>query len=384
MPIMPGRRGQARDHARRSPAIAALLLVAALSAVSTALADEIPRPGTPASPLTPPAGDPPRDLRELLALVDGNLPLRLTLASRDEVVGHPWRIQDGHLQVVPATAFRQGQAPRAGELVSVPVADIVRVEQSRSGARAGAGWGAKTGAIVVGGLGLLVGAAVAGLSEGDDDAAPVLGFGIVGVGAGALVGGGIGAGVGALGRDWVTLWPPDEAGEPSSGDVAGGQPARRARFALEAGWSVDDRAEVDGRGPGARIGLVRRLGGAIEMGPFAEFHDLHGATLYEYQYDPAYPPYDPLLVARNRMFSLGLDVRANGQARGVRFMGTAGIGWCLSDELYIGANAGLGLRRRGEGGHEVSLLVRRHFEVTGMESRQGRFWSVAAGITFGD
>lgn len=324
-----------------------------------------------------------RDLRELLALAEGDLPLRVTLASRDQVMGHPWRVFGDTLQLVPPRAYRPGQSPRAGDLVPVFVADIMRLEQARSGARTGAGWGAKTGAIVVGGLGLLVGAAVAGLSESDEDVGPIAGFAIVGIGAGALVGGGIGAGVGALGRSWITLWPQAEAGASEPGDLVGD--GRRAHFLIEGGWSVDDRAEVDGRGPGVRLGLMRRLSGAFEMGPVAEFHDLEGRIRYDdyYGWYPEYP-YEPVLASRNRMFSLGLDVRANGQAGGVRVLGTTGLGWCLSDELYIGANAGIGLRRRAAGGQELSLVVRRHFEVTGIEPHNGRFWSVAAGFTFGD
>lgn len=375
MPDRPSRPG-----ARRSlpvPVIAALLALLALLATTQVLADD-PTGGEFAP--APLADRPvPRDLRELLALVDGGLPLRLTLASREQPVGHPWRVRGDTLQIVPPGAYEAGQAPRAGDLVGVPIVAIVRVEQSRSGARTGAGWGAKAGAAVMGGLGLFIGLAVMSLDEGDSDAAPLVAFTAVGAGAGALVGGGIGAGVGALGRDWTTLWPFELAGEVLSTDLAADAEARRAHFALEGAWSFDDGAETDGRGPGARLGLVRRLGENIELGPFAEYHDLRG----EFRALDYYGN-ETIRAARSRMFALGLDARANARTGRTRFFGTAGIGWCLGDDLYLGAHGGGGLRWRSDGGHVVSLVLRRYFEVTGTQPREGRFWSVAAGITFGD
>lgn len=324
-----------------------------------------------------------RDLRELLALVDGTLPLRVTLASRDQAVGHPWRVYGDTLLLVPPAAWEAGRSPRRADLRGVSLDDIVRVEQSRSGARAGAGWGAKSGALVVGGLGLLVGAAVSALSEGDSDATPIVAFGAMGAAAGALAGGGIGAGVGALGRDWATLWPPAEAGGEAPPDGTGGDGGRRTRFRLEGAWSFDDGAEEDGHGPGARIGIVRRLSDALELGPFAEYHDLRGTYRYDSHLE-AYPPGDVFLASRNRLFALGLDVHAHRRGAGVGPFGSAGIGWCLGDDLYVGAHGGGGVRWRGRSGHVFSLVVRRYFEVTGTQAREGRFWSLAAGVTFGN
>lgn len=369
-----------RERLTAAAALAVLLLLAGAGAAAPA-----PDVGdTTGEFATAPLVQKPvaRDLRGLLALVDGNLPLRVTLASRDQAVGHPWRVYGDTLLLVAPTAWEAGQAPRRVDLRGVPLDDITRVEQSRSGARAGAGWGAKSGALVVGGLGLLVGVAVAAISDGDSDVVPVLAFGAVGAGAGALAGGGLGAGIGALGRDWVTLWPLDAAGEALPQDAAAGDATRRARLVVEGAWSFDDGAELDGRGPGARLGIVRRIGDIFELGPFAEYHDLRGLYRYESIYDP-YPPATGSLAARNRQFILGLDLRAHGRGEGVRPFGTAGIGWCLGGDFHVGAHGGGGLRWRGRSGHEVSLVVRRYFEVTGARPRQSRFWSVAAGVTFG-
>lgn len=363
-----------------APALAVMLLFGLAGAVPPALAEDPGGHEFGAAPLADPLV--PRDLRELLALVDGDLPLRVTLGSRDQAVGYPWRIYGDTLLLVPPTDWKAGRTPEPEMLRGVPLDEILRLEQSRSGVRAGAGWGARSGALVVGGLGLLVGTAVSALSEGDSDVTTILAFGAMGAAAGALTGGGIGAGVGALGRDWVTIWPFETAGGlPPHGAAAGGV-ARRTRFAMEGAWSFDDGAEQDGRGPGVRIGIVRRVGGRFEMGPFAEYHDLRG--LYRYTgTGQFYPHTSDFLAARTRLFALGLDVRTQGRSQGARLFGTTGLAWCLGDGLYIGAHAGAGLRWRGRGTHDLTLVVRRHFGVIGSEPRQSRFWSIAAGVTFG-
>lgn len=369
---------------RERPAAAlwllALLTLGAAGVVTSARADDGDGGEFATAPLV--ERSPARDLREVLALADEALPLRVTLASRDQVVGHPWRVYGDTLLLVPPTAWRAGRESPPADLRGVPLADLVRVEQSRSGARAGAGWGAKSGALIVCGLGLLTGAAVSVFSDSESDLAPIVAFGAMGAAAGALTGAGIGAGVGALGREWIQLWPADSAGGVLPDDAVTGAGSRRARLAVEAAWSFDDGAEQDGRGPGVRVGVVRRFGDHLELGPFAEYHDLRGLYRYENSYDP-YPPAGGHLALRSRMFALGLDVRLHRRGPGLRPFGTVGIGWCLGDDLYLGLNGGGGLRWRG-GDNVFTLVVRRHHEATGTEPREGRFWSIAAGVTFGD
>lgn len=368
-----------------APALAVLLLLGRADAAAPARADDpvghefegMP----PSTSSTPPVA---RNLRELLALVDGAVPLRVTLSSRDQAIGNPWRVYGDTLLLAPPAEWTAGRTPERATLLAAPLPDIIRVEQLRSGVRAGAGWGAKSGALVVGGLGLLVGTAVSALTDGDSDASAILALGAIGAAAGALAGGGIGAGVGALGHDWVAIWPLEAAGEVAGAGAAAQGPAagNGARLALEGGWSFDDAAEQDGRGPGVRLGVVRRIGGRFEMGPFAEYHDLRG--LYPYRGSTGYyPATDYYLAARTRLFALGLDVRTQGRGRGPRPCGTTGLAWCLGDGLYVGAHAGAGLRWQHGNGHELTLLVRRHFGVLGSEPRESRFWSIAAGITFG-
>lgn len=376
-----------------APVLAVLLLLGqAIAAVPVRADDPVGHEFEEMPASTSPAPLVARDLRELLALVEGDVPLRVTLSVRGQVIGHPWRVYGDTLLLVPPAEWKPGRAPERAGLPGVRLDDIVLLEQSRSGARAGAGWGAKSGALVVGGLGLLVGTAVSALSDGDGDATTILALGAIGAAAGALAGGGIGAGVGALGHDWVAIWPPAAAGrlagrghgaaDVDATSIVSGGTARRSRLALEGGWSFDDAAEHDGRGPGVRLGIVRRVGGHFEMGPFAEYHDLRG--LYRYTaLEGLHPDAVEFLAARTRLFALGLDVRTLGRGRGPRPCGTTGLAWCLGDGLFVAAHAGAGVRWQCGDGHELTLLVRRHFGVLGSQPRESRFWSIAGGITFG-
>lgn len=320
----------------------------------------------------------PRELRELLATVDDDLPLRVRLASREVVEGHPWRVYGDTLLLVPPAEFlRLGLAPTPRVLVRAPVAEIVQVQQRRSGLQGGAGWGAKSGVIVGGGLGVLIGVAVAALAE-DDDAVvgPVLALGLVGVASGAIVGSGIGAGVGALTHDWYTLWPVAADGEVAPGDADGGP--RRTRVCAEAGWSSSVDADIDGRGLGARLGIMRRLGQWAEMGPCLEYHGIEGLADYESYYGGTGQR------LTERVFALGLDVRANGGALGARPFASFGLGWFLGDGLYLGVHGGGGVRWRDGGGREYSLALRRYAPLTDTDGDEGHFWSLGAGFTFGE
>lgn len=326
----------------------------------------------------------PRDLRELLATVDAKYPLRVTLSTREIIEGHPWRVYGDTLLLVPPTEYAAGIAtPDPAHLLAAPVTDIIRVQQRQSGLARGAGWGAKSGALVGGGLGVLLGVVVAAISEdGDDDIGDV---GVVamaslmGAGTGALFGSGIGAGVGAMTHDWYTIWPlgDSQGGGHPDGTVA------RTRMCVEAGWSHDTDAIEDGSGPGGRLGILRRLGDRVEMGPFVEYHNIRGLVLNEYQYYYPYDDYVPYPTSTSSQLSLGLDVRVNSTTVGSRPFFDSGIGWCAAGDLFLGAHVGAGLRWRGDNHNEYSLALRRYFALTGTDGERGRFWAVSAGITFG-
>jgi len=317
----------------------------------------------------------PRDLREVLALAEADLPLRVRLLSRAQQEGYPWRVEGDTLRLVPPAAHvAGGSAPADSVLVAVPLDEIVAVWQQRSGLRSGLNWGAKSGAIVGGGLGLLIGAALTALADDDSDAAPIMAASLVFAAAGAAGGTLVGGVVGALTSDWYVLWPPEGDVAPEGG--VEGETAR-ARWCLEPGWSFTPEAGVDGNGPSLRATILKRLGRRFELGPCLEVHDIEGGTWQDSYYG------GPYLSHRSREFGLGVDVRLNERGAGLRPLGTVGLGWFVGNDLRLGAHLGAGVRWRGARGPELSLAARRFVPLTGGEFDEARFWAVSAGITLG-
>lgn len=329
-----------------------LWLMLALAAPLAARADEFT-----AAPLAVA----PRDLRELLATVDGDRLLRVSLDARETIEGYP------HLVVADTLLL----TPREGTvMLRAPLMDIVNVQQRQPGTRSGAGWGATSGVIAGGALGALFGIVVAALGDDDDsDAGPIVAFAIGGVAAGALLGGGIGAGIGAMTHGWATLYPLDSAESEDH------EP--RTRLCVEPGGNFGVKNLQGSGGFSARLGILRRLGERVEMGPVAEYHDIRGITVIE-----SYGGYT-YMSETDRLLAVGLDVRVNDEAAGLRPFGSTGVGWCVSEDLYLGGHLGGGLRWRGDHGHEFSVGARRYFSLTGTQARRAQFWAVTAGVTVG-
>lgn len=311
-----------------------------------------------------PLAEPPHDLRQLLATIDGEHLLSIDLAAGRTVEGYPHRVVADTLLLTT----EEGAAP----LLRAPLAEIVKIRQRRSGAASGAGWGAVSGVVAGGALGALFGIVVASIDD-DDGAGPIVAFSLGGVAAGALLGSGIGAGIGAMTHGWRTVYPLDESDDFASVDE--GSP--RTRLCLEPGWNFGVSGVRDSAGLGARLGVLRRLGGRLEMGPFIEYHDISGVR-------EVYPYYGGVYLDQtSRLLAVGIDVRANGTDTGWRPFGTGGTGWCVSNDLYLGGHLGGGIRWRGDSGHEFSLGARRYFSLTGGQARIAQFWSVTAGIAVG-
>jgi len=360
------------------PAACALLLltVVALGSPRPAPAADDPPPPTEftTAPLAtePPA---PHDLRELLATVDARQPLRVSLAAGTPVEGHPWRVVADTLLLVPPQHFSaDGGAPAAAHLRRVPLAEIVRVQQRHSAAAGGARWGTTSGVVVGGTLGLLFGVAIASINNDDDGPeGPIIGGALVGSVAGALFGRVIGAGIGLMTHDWYTIHP--RSGERTTTPTAA-EPSR-TRLHLEPCFSFGRRGEIDGGGPGARIGVLRRIGSGIEMGPVIEYHLIGADVLRGTSFGTTY------LTRSDPLLAVGLDLRLHGAGARLRPFGAAGVGWSISNDLFLGAHLGGGLRWRDAGGRDYSLGLRHHFELVGGNADDARFWSLGAGISFG-
>ena len=373
-----------RTH-RLALALLLLPLVAAPVAPdpATAQADDVGGAGAPGatsgefavSPLREPA--PERDLRAVLADAATGRLLRVLLRDGSQVDGFPWGVVGDTLRLlrpaVPGAESTAATAERVAPTIALPLPAIAAAWQQRPGTREGLRWGAKSGAIVMGGLGLLVGAVVVAFGGEDSDLWPVALFGGVGALAGAGAGSIVGGVAGSLTLDWLPLWPPGLDEGPAEG---GDGRVQHTHWNLEPGWASHPEAETGGSGPGLRVAVLRRLGRGVELGPCLEYHDVGGTAWNEAYYGGAY------LSATSSVLALGLDVHANDSAPGLRPLASAGLGWAIRDGVYLEAHLGAGLRWRNARGTEWSLIGRRFLALSGDDPDFGRFWTLSAGVAF--
>lgn len=297
---------------------------------------------------------PPRDLRELLATVDGNIALQVVLASGERIEGRAYRVENDTLRMTTD----------AGLFAHAPLAEILEISQRRLGVREGARWGATTGAVTLGTLGALFGLVITALGE-DDSAAPVIGGGLLGIAVGATVGSGIGAGLGAMDRRWEVIYP------------TGGPPLpRRVRVTLEAGRAFGRDVIEGGDGFSGRLSVLKRTSRYVEIGPMAEFHDVEGYRLVD-------TPYGTYAESASISLGAGFDVRVHSPATGVRPFLSSGLAWRAQDGLHLGSHAGAGLRWRTAGAAELTLALRYQFLASRSHEESPGFWTINAGIVLG-
>ena len=325
------------------------------------------------SPLREPA--PERDLRGVLADAATERLLRVLLRDGSQVDGFPWGVVGDTLHLLPpatpGAASTSATAECVARTIALPLPAIAAAWQQRPGTREGLRWGAKSGAIVMGGLGLLVGVAVAAFGGEDSDLWPVALFGGVGALAGAGAGSIVGGVAGSLTVDWLPLWPPgleEGPAEDSDGRV------QRTHWNVEPGWASHPEAATGGSGPGLRVAVLRRLGRGVELGPCLEYHDIGGTAWQDAYYGGAQ------LSGTSPVLALGLDIHANDSAPGLRPVASAGLGWAVRDGVYIEAHLGAGLRWRSARGTELSLVGRRFVALSGEDGELGRFWTASAGV----
>lgn len=297
---------------------------------------------------------PQRDLRELLATVDGDLALRVVLADGKRVEGRAYRVETDTLLLTTD----------AGLIARAPLAEILEISGRRQGTREGARWGATTGAATLGTLGALFGLAISALGE-SDSAAPVIGGGLLGIAVGATVGSGVGAGLGAMDRRWEIIYPTGAPPQP-----------RRVRLSLEAGQAFGRNLVEGGDGFSGRLSVLKRTSPWVELGPIAEFHDVEGYNLVE-------TPYGTYAESASVSLGAGFDVRVHSPAPGVRPFLSTGLAWRAQDGLHLGSHAGGGVRWRTAGAAELTLALRYQFLVTRSHEESPGFWTINAGIVFG-
>lgn len=302
----------------------------------------------------PAADDPPRELRELLATVDGQATLRIRVAAGEPVIGQAHHVENDTLVV----------RSDAGTPARVALADIVEVSLRRETVREGAHWGATIGATALGTLGALFGLALSAW-EGDPEAAPAVAGGLIGIAVGGAIGSGVGAGIGAMDRSWDVVYP-----------TTAPRVERRTRLALEGGSAFGRGLIEGGDGVSARLSVLKRTSRRLEIGPVAEFYDVGG-----YKYTDS--PWGVYAESASISLGVGFAVRANSAARGLRPFADTELAWRAQDGLHLGSHVGGGLRWRGQGAAELTVGVRHHFLVTHSEETSPAFWSVTAGVVLG-
>ena len=292
--------------------------------------------------------------------------LELTLTDGQFIRGYPITVHNDTLHL---RRDRNGGPVRA-----LFLADIIRVREWHSSTARGAGWGAGTGAVILGGFGTLLGLYVAGGNPNThSDLGPVVGLTLVGAATGALAGGLVGGGVGALVNSWHQVWPPDGAA-PLPDLPVDSENTRLGLFA-GAGRTLLDDYEVT-RFVG-RISLHKTLSEKVSLGPEIGYHHFGGHIVTHGPGSVEVSSKDNLLL-----FALGTNLHWDGPSL-APFV-TVGVGWFLSNNTYVGGHAGGGLRWQAGRGTDLELDLRYHFSFTDVDDDGvDRFWTLGLGFGFG-
>lgn len=253
---------------------------------------------------------------------------------------------------------------------SLAVAEIVRLREKRSNAARGAGWGAVSGTLIGGSLGILSGLYLSSINDSEEsDVGPVLGGAAIGAAMGAGVFGLTGWGIGALTGSWRTLYGPEEQ------DIKGDDHAP-TRLALDLGYGSLKRSETTFDGFTIRLGLNKPISSRIQMGPHLEYVNLGGTSV---NYGNGYEEY----VSNDDSFHASFGMKANFKRTGFGPYAAAGFGWYWGNGGYLGGHLGGGLRYLNRGGTDFNLDGRYHFNVTEIDKgSDAGYWTLTAGFSF--
>ncbi len=312
-----------------------------------------------------PGPDPTTLLTEVLRDQPANRLFEITLGSG--------QFARGYLTAVRGDSLYLREQEDGGTTFAYALNEIILVRQWHTNASGGAGWGATTGAVILGGFGTLVGLYAASLDTGDNDVGPVVGLTMVGAGMGALAGGLLGGGMGALISSWHEIWPED-IGPPLP------EPPRRSRntrLGLFAGLGNARTLELDYSRFTGRVTLHKALGKAASLGPEIAYHDFGGPVI-TYQDNGSSVQQTAGIVA----FSLGAMVRNRSLGLGPYL--AMGTGWYLSDASFLGAHVGGGLRWQVRRSLDFSLDIRYHFSFTSVADDEiDEFWTLGLELGLG-
>jgi hypothetical protein len=259
-------------------------------------------------------------------------------------------------------------------LAGLAVDEVVRIRERRSNAGRGAGWGATSGALVGGGLGLLSGLYLASINDSEaSDAGPV----VLGVVAGAAVGAGVfgvaGLGIGAMTTSWRDVWVAPGAGAGR----AAGEESVPTRLNLAAGAGTIEIRDERFSGFAWRVGLSKPITPHLEMGPHFEFVHNDGSVVRDT------PGGGTEYISTDNVFHASFGTRLYVATSGFGPYAALGAGWYFGNGGYLGGHVGGGLRYLNRSGTDLSLDARWHFNITEIDrGSSAGILTVTAGIAF--
>ena len=327
--------------------------------------DEIPHPARQPKPVA----DVP--LSEALRLLPAKRLIELTLPEGQFARGYA-------VQVSNDTLHLRRDKHELAPVTPYPLAEILRVREWRTNTSRGAGTGAISGAIVIGGFGILVGLAIASwdADNNDDYVAPVIATTLLGAGVGAFAGGVLGAGMGSLISSWQPVWPGSET--PRAPQLPD-EPvySHNTRVNLFAGGGRTLLPEYEVTSLVGRVSLHKTLGQRVSLGPTIGYHNFGG-------HEVLFTSESIEVRSRDDILMMALTGKVRGARSGFAPYATAGAGWFLGNEAFIGGHLGGGLHWQTHGSTDLELDIRYHFNFSRVDSDQiDRFWTVGLNFGFG-
>jgi hypothetical protein len=273
---------------------------------------------------------------------------------------------------------RADQNGQPGPVTLHALAQVERVRQWRSNVNRGAGWGAASGGVFLGGFGLLVGLVATGYnSHADSDVAPIVAGTLAGAAIGALAGATLGGGVGALINTWQEIWP--NGADLAANETSPPQPARPnspTRLGLFAGLGRTAQLSPDFTRLGGRVSLAKTLSRRLNLGPEIAYYDF-GEPLVSHQAGVT------TVTSRQNLHRVAVALHLQRQSPGFAPYLTLGGGWYQQDSMFAGGHVGGGLRWRFPDGRDLELDLRHHFNLTDVDPDQvAKFWTLGIGFGF--
>lgn len=260
-------------------------------------------------------------------------------------------------------------------VAALPMTDIIRLRENRSGAARGFKTGFTTGAVAGGGLSLLWGMALSSMFDGDIDEGTVFGFTLLGTLAGGLGVGVLGLGIGALADVWYTVYE-----SPLAPPLASLSEPDETRLTLGFGAASGHREDhdFDAGGLYGQLGLQKPLSSHFELGPELAYYDLDGTISHQ---SPGYSYVERI----SPVITIGLTGTFQSKHDGLSAYLIAGTGYYLGNGEYLGLSFGGGLQYRTRGRQSIKIEIRDHLNLTNnsQDSSLDYFWTLGANFSFG-